>query len=201
MVRDDRADAQVGRVRYLPSEPLLDAARGGRPWHLPADCPHCDYTPRPGLCVSVTMIAERLGTTPETVGRWRAGGQVRTEHAERFAHALGLLDHEVWPVVLDAAGRDCEGCGHRFVPSRAGVRFCGKDCYEASPARKAARAASARARYARNIEAERERTNRYKAESRRVVNAKRRAYYQRNRENEIAKNTERKRRQRLERVA
>jgi hypothetical protein len=42
-------------------------------------------------------MARSLGFNRETVGRWRRGGYLRLDSAERCADALGVHPLEIWP--------------------------------------------------------------------------------------------------------
>lgn len=88
-------------MRYLPSAPLLDAARAGRPWHLVKDCPWCDRNHESAICVSQKDVGRMVGANQSTVAGWLRGGRIYAWEAERFAMRLGLLDIEVWPELLD----------------------------------------------------------------------------------------------------
>mgnify|MGYP006921324693 CR=1 FL=1 len=88
-------------MKFLPSAPLIEAARAGRPWHLPKGCEWCDHNRGSALCVSQKDIAVMVGANQSTVAGWVKGGRVYAWEAERFASALGLLDIEVWPELLD----------------------------------------------------------------------------------------------------
>jgi hypothetical protein len=175
-------------VRYLPSAPIMDAARAGRPWHVLGHCPYCERGTadrnKVPACVSAADIAATLGIGRDRVEKWRQGAQVLAADAERLASALGLLDFEVWPQILAELERECAGCGGRFVPTRKDHRFCKPNCRQKTPEFKAAK----RARYASDDAYREHRKAKAKAsyrESQRAKSVKRRLYYLANREREI----------------
>ena len=85
----------------LPFGPLEDLVAGGRPRH-PArgSCTWCYGHHR--VCITVGMIAERLGVNTEQVHRWRRGGLPVTQ-ADALAVAVGLVPDLVWGPAWDVA--------------------------------------------------------------------------------------------------
>lgn len=90
--------------------------------------------------------------------------------ADRIATAAGYHPHEVWPEMLDHAiadlGTQCAECGDPFAPTRAGHRFCSRNCqqrhndrrrYQTDPTERERVRARRRRRYAANAEYERAR--------------------------------------------
>ncbi len=187
----------------LDPKPLLDAARWGRPWHDPDGCTLCErgtLSDRVPACVTPAEIAKVLSVDVSTVQKWRSGKLgVSQKMGERCAATLGLLDHEVWPELLELAiadvSRVCEGCGSAFVPTRKDHRFCKPNCRQKTAAFKAAK----RARYASDEEYRESRKakmrDRYEDDAR-AKKLKRRLYYLANREREIAASRELRRRKR-----
>lgn len=125
-----------------------------------------------------TVMAERLGVHRAQIRRWRLNG-LTEQAAERVAHALGLLDIEVWPELLEEAIEEatvkCEAddCPEKFVPPATAwgqkrKRFCSRTCQIRSNHRR---------RYQENAEArerKKAKVRAYKAEVR-TLKARRRA--------------------------
>lgn len=135
----------------LNPQPLLDAARAGRPWHQATDCPGCDSVHRDrALCVSDRDLADLLGVERSTIRAWRVGrNQIADNTADHYAATLHMHPWEIWPELAanDPNVKTCEQCGVLFVPGRPWGRFCTRRCQQASPGAIAARARWAREQY------------------------------------------------------
>lgn len=102
-----------GGVRYLDSAPLIEAARGGRPWHLRTKCPYCygrsGAGPSSGggrsdrfsaTCVTRPEVAERLGVSLRQVDRWICGRGITTndlDRIDRLAYSVDSHPLTLWP--------------------------------------------------------------------------------------------------------
>lgn len=141
----------------------------------------------------LTVLADKLGVSASAVQRWRERG-MEEHNADAVATALGLHPWQLWPEMLAVATapvmRECEhpDCLVEFILTRSDKRFCSDRCRGAARDMKKL-AAQARERYwsdpehrAAKIEARRE----YAEASRRVINAKQRAYYERTAEQQRA---------------
>ena len=153
MVRDDRPDAQVGRVRY--SFDPIDFHRGD---------------------TEISVIAAKIGVAHGTVQKWRERG-MDEENADRVATALGLHPWQLWPEMLAVATapvmRECS-CGEFFVLTRPEKRWCNAACRKADPEVKAKEAAWMRERYREDAEhrsAKLAANRAYKAEARLAIRA------------------------------
>ena len=184
----------------LDPAPLLDAARWGRPWHDADGCTMCERgtdSDRVPACVSPTDIAETLGVSRSTVQKWRSGHLgLSQKMGERCAATLGLLDHEVWPDLLEAAiaevTRECEivDCFEVYELSRSHKRFCSANCRNRSPQAKARRTKAQRDLRQRETPEQREerlrRARRYKATAKPAIHVTSAAYYRRTSEKQRA---------------
>ena len=194
----------------LDPAPLLDAARWGRPWHDVDGCTLCERgtdSDRVPACVSPTDIAETLGVSRSTVQKWRSGQLgLSQKMAERCAATLGLLDHEVWPELLEDAiaevQRACETCGAVFVLTRSDKRFCSANCRNRSAAAMAKQRERsrvyARERYASDPEyreAKRRAVRERSGSVKRAAAARQRDYYRRTAERQRADRRARYRRE------
>jgi len=117
--------------------------------------------------------------------------------AGRCAAALGLLDHEVWPELLEDAiaevQRACATCGAVFILTRSDRRFCSAGCRSRAPETMAKQRERsrvyARERYASDPEyrESKRRAVRERSESvKRAAAARQRDYYRRTAEKQRA---------------
>jgi hypothetical protein len=136
------------------------------------------YPVEPLLALSGLSLSALLGRRTNGTEYRRIRDEGLTElWADRCAVAAGFVPWQVWPEWLDDSIARCEvecadeGCPTRFLPSRAGHRFCSSACsnrrrqrllYRADPEFRAARRAANAA---------------YQQDSRRSVLAKQRARY------------------------
>lgn len=143
-------------------------------------------------------LAEAAGVGENTAKGWRRPDRpdvtIDEETADRLAVRLGLLPTTIWPDFYATLERRCdyEPCSAEFVPWRKDQRFCSevcryrwRDAERQSPEERARRAAQARERYATDphyAQTKRERALEYARSNRRVINAKQRIRYQRQRE-------------------
>lgn len=183
-------------MRYLPAAPLLAAAVAGRPRHQAEGCRYCQRNNPDvaSICVSVTDLAEQFRVDPVTIRNWQRGTSIPLYHAEKYATALGLIDYEVWPELLDEqvaeVTRSCPTCGDVFVLTRSDKKFCSGPCRDRSPQALARRRKWQAARRAAETPEERQRrleqVRAYKEASKRATKAERRRRYERNADAERA---------------
>jgi hypothetical protein len=180
----------------LPSAPLLSAALGGRPLHVTGSCPYCVRTgsSTSAWCVTADELAETFGVSRRQVERWKAGSPV--SKPEQRAAAIGMIDYEVWPELLDAAveqaTRQCEapGCPEVFTLTRSDKRFCSANCRNRSPQALKRRANAQKVkRQAETVEQREVRLQRnrdYKANAKPALHLAARSYYERTSEKQRA---------------
>lgn len=136
--------------------------------------------------------AEYLGIDRRYLARIRREGVTATK-TEVIAKALGYLDYEVWPEMLEEAiavvERECaaEDCAERFVPPARAPRkqYCSPTCQKRIQGRK---------QYRKHRDRILASVAQYDAEARELKRRYSRSYYRRNRERLLAAQRERDRR-------
>ena len=84
--------------------------------------------------MSAIGLSRHAGLHPSAVQKARSRGGFTEAMADRVATSIGHLPWSIWPQWLDDVIADCEvecaddRCSERFVPKRAGHRFCSPRC-------------------------------------------------------------------------
>lgn len=86
-------------TRY-PFSALLDAVRGGRPWHRDSGCPFCCQSSGSSGCVKVRDVYELLRLSGQQRAVYFARGLDEVQ-ADRCAVRAGFHPWEVWPEMVE----------------------------------------------------------------------------------------------------